>query len=93
MGAGTSAASGCEAHAGAQAATAQPNATGKAVLPQPVQAVFSGYIQVQTALAADSLPGFPPRPTSWRLAGVPRFSNLCSGRCCKRKCDQAAHGE
>src|SRR5689334_20963399 len=58
MGAGTSAASGCEAHAGTQATTAQPNPTVKAALPHPGQAVFNGYIQVQIALAADSLPGF-----------------------------------
>ncbi len=43
--------------AGTQAA-ANVNAMSKAVLPQPVQAVFDGYIKVQTALAEDSVPGF-----------------------------------
>ena len=47
---GCSQMSGHESH-NAQATTA----TGK--LPQPVSAVFDGYIQIQTALAADSLEG------------------------------------
>lgn len=49
---------GCTAASVAGAPTVATNSGAKSPLPQPVQAVFDSYFNVQSALAADSFPDF-----------------------------------
>ena len=62
--AGTAAATGHEGHVGVPAVTSQQNPGSKALLAQPVQAVFDNYLKVQGSLAQDSLEGVPKAATA-----------------------------